>query len=33
MIDVSVVQYFGLNGGGRCVSSVDASPSSESFVN
>ena len=34
MIDVPVVQYFGLTSGGGVdvVSSVDASPSGESFV-
>ena len=33
MIDVLVVQYFGLTGGGvNVVSSVDASPSSELFM-
>ena len=34
MIDIPVVEYFGLTGGGvDVVSSVDASLSSESFVN
>ena len=34
MIVVSVVQYFGLTGGGvNVVSNVDASPYSESYVN
>ena len=32
MIDVPVVQYFGLTGGVDVVSCIDVSPSSESFV-